>query len=327
MDAGRPQTTRVTTSMAVALVATLAWACSSGPPPETSGIPGFEPTIKAVPIGNNDHFSVIDSNDVVIASRDRSLLGGIYLLLDDAQLPYRRYFQTLPPRTAVGLLIQPPDSAAMDSVIRNSRAHVTVWEHVNIPRDNEGNPLPIARFLVASVRNKVARSWVLGTDTAAGPQPLPDWIIAGVTQLVTGYPSSGSRNAQLASQLADIIPLDSLMRMPISESSIPSGVSADIGLAGMESSRGRVDSRGRPIRTGPPRKLPRESVAALESGSLIEFMWAREGRGIVKQLVDRARRGEPFSAVIAQAVSLPHDVPALEAAWRASLTPPKPAKK
>jgi hypothetical protein len=317
----------VITVLGATLATALAWACSSGPPPETSGIPGFEPTINSVPIGANDHFSVIDSNDVVVASRDRSLLGGIYLLLDDAQLPYRRYFQTLPPRTAVGLIIQPADSAAMDSVIRNSRARVTVWERVNIPRDNEGNPLPIARFLVASVRNKVARSWVLGTDTAAGPQPLPDWIVAGVTQLVTGYPSAPSRNAQLASQLADLLPIDSLIRMPISEASIPSGVSNDIGLGGLESGGGRVDSRGRPIRTTPPRKLPRESVAALEAGSLIEFMWAREGRGIVKQLVDRARRGEPLGAVIAQAVSLPHDVAGLEAAWRTSLTPPKPAKK
>jgi len=297
MDAARSLIGRVTTLMTAALVTAITWACSSGPPPESSGIPGFEPTIVSVPIGGNDHFSVIDSNDVVVASRDRSLLGGIYLLLDDAQLPYRRYFQTLPPRTAVGLIIQPADSAAMDSVIRNSRAHVMVWERVNIPRDNEGNPLPIARFLVASVRNKVARAWVLGTDTAAGPQPLPDWVVAGVTQLVTGYPSAGSRNAQLASQLGDLLPLDSLMRTPISEAAIPAGVSADIGLGG------------------------------IEAGSLIEFMWAREGRGIVKQLVDRVRRGEPLSAVIAQAVSLPHDVAALETAWRASLTPPKPAKK
>src|SRR4029453_15980292 len=87
------------------LAAGLGWACSSGPPPEPSGIPGFEPAITTVPIGSNDHFSVIDSNDVVVASRDRTLLGGIYLLLDDAQLPYRRYFQRLPPRTPVGLLI------------------------------------------------------------------------------------------------------------------------------------------------------------------------------------------------------------------------------
>ena len=324
-NAPQPRTPRAMILLAATAAVAFAWACSSGPPPETSGIPGFEPTVKSVPIGANDHFSVIDSNDVVIASRDRSLLGGIYLLLDDAQLPYRRYFQALPPRTAVGLIIQPADSAAMDSVIRASRAPVVVWEHVSIPRDKEGNPLPIARFLVASVRNKVARSWVLGTDSAAGPRPLPDWVVAGVTQLVTGYPSSGSRNAQLASQLNDLLPIDSLTRTAISEAAIPSGISGDVGLGGM--TQGRVDSRGRPIQAPAPRRLPTESVAALEAGSLIEFMWAREGRGIVKQLVDRARRGEPLSAVIAQAVSLPHDVPGLEAAWKASLTPPKPAKK
>ena len=316
---------RMTIAAAAMLAATLALACSSGPPPETSGIPGFEPTIKSVAFGTNDHFSVIDSNDVVVASRDRSLLGGIYLLLDDAQLPYRRYFQTLPPRTAVGLIIQPADSAAMDSVIRNSGARVAVWERVNVPRDNSGNPLPIARFLVASVRNKVARAWVLGTDTAAGPRPLPDWVVAGTTQLVTGFPASSARNAQLASQLNDLIPIDSLTSMTIGELSIPTGISGDVGLGGMQ--QGRVDDRGRPVPTATPKRLPRESVAALEAASLVEFMWAREGRGIVKQLVDRARRGEPLSAVIAQAVSLPHDVPALEAAWKASLTPPKPVKK
>jgi hypothetical protein len=316
---------RVATLLVLTLVAGLGWACSSGPQPETSGIPGFEPTIKSVPIGTNDHFSVIDSNDVVVASRDRSLLGGIYLLLDDAQLAYRRYSQTLPPRTAVGLIVQPADSAAMDSLIRNSRAPVIVWERVVIPRDNDGNPLPIARFLVATVRNKVVRRWVLGIDTAAGPRPLPDWIASGVTQLVTGFPSSRARNTQLASQLGDLIPIDSLMRTTIPEASIPAGMTGDVGLGGMQ--QGRIDSRGRPVQAPPPRKLPPELVAALESASLIEFMWAREGRGIVRQLIDRARRGEPLTAVIAQAVSLPHDVAGLEAAWKASLTPPKPPPK
>jgi hypothetical protein len=320
----RPRGTTATLSLVLA--AGLTWACSSGPPPETSGIPGFEPTVKTVAIGTNDHFSVIDSNDVVVASRDQSLLGGIFLLLDDAQLPYRRYFQTLPPRTAVALVIQPPDSAAMDSTIRNSRARVTVWEHVMIPRDKEGNPLPIARFLVGSVRTKVARAWVTGTDSAAGPRPLQDWIVAGVTQLITGFPSSNARNAQLASQLAALLPIDSLTRMTIPESAVPAGVAGGEGELG-GGMQGRLDSRGRLIQTPTPRKLPSESLAALEAASLIEFMWAREGRGIVKQLVDRTRRGEPLSAVIAQAVSLPHDVAALEAAWKASLTPPKPTKK
>ncbi len=307
---------------AVPLVALLAWACSSGPPPETSGIPGFEPTIKSVAIGPNDHFSVIDSNDVVVASRDRSLIGGIFLLIDDAQLPYRRYFQKLPPRTAVGLIIQPGDSLAMDSVVRASKAPVVVWEHVNIPRDNSGNPLPIARYLVASVRNKVARAWTLAADTTGGP-PIPDWIIAGVTQLVTGFPSAPARNAQLASQLNDLIPIDSLTRMPIGETAIPAGVSGDVGLGGLQ----RTDSRGRPVQQPPQKRLPRENVAALQAASLLEFMWAREGRGIVRRIADITRRGQPLSAALATTVSLPHDVPGLETAWKASLTPPKPDKK
>ena len=53
---------RATILLALALSATLAWACHQGPPPETSGIPGFEPTIQSVPIGKDEHFSVIDSN-------------------------------------------------------------------------------------------------------------------------------------------------------------------------------------------------------------------------------------------------------------------------
>lgn len=313
----RAHPARIRTIAAAAVVGT-ALACASGPDPETSGIPGFEPTIQSVPLGTNARLSVIDSNDVVVASRDRSLLGGIYLLLDDAQLPYRRYFQTLPPRTFVGLLLEPGDSLAMDSVVRASRARVIAYEHVQVPRDNGGNPLPIARFLVSSVRTQVARDWVLSTDSAAGSRPLPDWIIAGVTQLVTGFPSMTQRNTQLQSQLADVIPLDSLTRLPIPENAVPAGVAGDATMGN------RVDSRGRPVIA--PRKLPAQSLAALQSASVIEFMWGREGRGIIKQLVTRARRGEPLSAVIAQAVSLPHDVAALDAAWRVSLTPP-PKKK
>jgi len=300
-------------------------ACSSGPDPESSGIPGFEPTVNMVSFGANDRFFVIDSSDVIVASRDRSMLGGIYLLLDDAQLPYRRYFQALPPRTAVALLVQPVDSAAMDSTIKASRAPVVAYEHVIIPRDTQGNPLPIARFLVASVRNKVARQWVLGTDTTAGPRPIDDWIVAGVTQLITGFPSSSVRNAQLASQLSDLVPLDSLMKMSIPESAVPAGVAGDGAFGG--SQPGRVDSRGRPIQAGPPRKASPQTLAALQAASVIEFAWAREGRGIIKNLVDRNRRGELLSAVIANAVSLPHTVAGLDSAWRAALVPPKTAEK
>lgn len=305
------------------LLMALGSACASGPSPESSGIPGFEPTITTVQAGPNNQVFVIDSNDVVVAAPDGSLLGGMFLLLDDAQLPYRRYFQTLPPRTAVAITTQLSDSVALDSVIRAARAPVVVWEHIDVPRDNQGNPIPLARFLVSSVRTKVARAWVLGTDTTVGPQPLPDWIVAGATQLITNFPTSSARNAQLASQLGDLIPLDTLMRMSIPESVIPMGVAGE-GLSTSE--QGRIDSRGRRVAGPPPKRLPRESVAALEAASVIEFMWAREGRGIVKRLVDSARRGEPLTTVIAQAVSLPHDVAGLEAAWKASLTPPKPKK-
>lgn len=309
-------------AVCAALSFALAAACSSGPGPETPPIPGFEPTVRTVQVGATDRLFMIDSNDVVVVSRDRSLIDGIYLLLDDAQLPYRRYFQTLPPRTAVGLLVQPNDSVLMDSVMRASRAPVKVWERVEIPRDNQGNPLPIARFLVSSVRNRVAHDWVVGPDTAAGR--VPDWVVAGVTQLVTGFPPSTARTTQLRSQLGDLIPIDSLTRMRIPESAIPSGVAGDGSVGGAPG--GRVDARGRTVAAAPPRRLPLQSLAALEAGSVVEFMWAREGRGIIKQLVDRTRRGEPLSAVLAQAVSLPHDVAALDSAWKASIAPP-PKKK
>jgi hypothetical protein len=68
-------------------------------------------------------------------------------------------------------------------------------------------------------------------------------------------------------------------------------------------------------------------MAALQAASVIEFAWAREGRGIIKNLVDRNRRGEPLSAVIANAVSLPHTVAGLDSAWRAALVPPKAGDK
>jgi len=319
-----PRPRRTATVLSMGLMLGLGLACASGPDPQSSGIPGFEPTMAMVTAGPSDHYFVIDSNDVIVASRDRTLLAGTFLLVDDAQLPYRRYFQTLPPRTMVGLMVMAQDSMGIDSVVRASRAPVVVYETVVLPRDNSGNPLPIARFLVSAVRNKVARAWVLGTDTAAGPRPLSDWVVAGATQLVTGFPPSGARNSQLASQLADLFSLDSLTRTEIPESAIPAGVAGDGAMGG--STSGRVDSRGRPT-TATPRKLHPQSVAALQAGSLVEFMWAREGRGIVKQLVDRTRRGEPLSAVIANAVSLPRTVAGLDSAWRASLTPPKPPAK
>jgi hypothetical protein len=312
---GAPARRAVWLTLAALAALALATACASGPQPETSGVPGFEPTIQTFQISPTDRFFAIDSNDVAIISRDASLLGGIYIMLDDAQLPYRRYLQTLPPRTAVALMVQPGDSALMDSVVRAMRAPVNIHERVQIPRDNQGNPLPIANFLMSSVRNRVARTWLVGPDSAAA-RALPDWVVAGVTQMITGFPGTRARNAQLTAQLAQLIPIDSVMRMRISETAIPAGVAGETQ---------RTDSRGRPVATT-PRRLPAENLAALEAASLMDFMWGREGRGIIKQLVDRTRRGEPLSAVIAQAVSLPRDVAGLEAAWKASLAPP-PAKK
>jgi len=294
----------------------LASSCSSGPDPEPSGIPGFEPTIATHQLTAKDRFFSIDSNDVVVISRDPTLLGGIFLLLDDAQLPYRRYLQTLPPRTTVAVGLEPGDSVALDSLMRAAKAPVTIFEQIEVPRDNRGNTLPIARYLVSAVRNRVARAWLANADTTAA-RTLPDWVVAGVTQLITGFPSGGARNAQLATQLGDIIPLDSLIRMRIPEAAVPIGMGAE----SAPGSGQRTDSRGRPVSTT-PRRLPADMLASLQAASLVEFMWAREGRGIIKQLVERTRRGEPLSAVIAQTVSLPHDVAALEAAWKASLKPP-----
>lgn len=314
--AAAPRTSRALMAAVGAAIAITA-ACSSGPQPETSGIPGFEPTIQTHQLTPNDRFFAIDSNNVVVISRDPSLIGGIFLLLDDAQLPYRRYLQTLPPRTTVALVVEPGDSAKMDSLVRASNAPITIFERVEVPRDNSGNPVPIARFLVSSVRNKVARTWVLGTDSATA-RALPDWVVAGVTQMITGFPTSSARNSQLSSQLADLIPLDSLTRMRIPEAAVPTGVSSGSAIGNQR----RTDDRGRPI-SNAPRRLPPQMLAALQSASILEFMWAREGRGIIKQLVDRTRRGEPLSAVIAQAVSLPRDVAGLEAAWKTSITPVK----
>ena len=99
---------------------------------------------------------------------------------------------------------------------------------------------------------------------------------------MTGSRSAGARNAQLASQLNDLIPIDSLTRMSIAETSIPAGVSGDVERWAEFS--GRVE-RGRPVRTPQRRESDcrAENVAALEAASLIEFMWAREGRGIVRR--------------------------------------------
>jgi len=314
--ATRPNARVMLVPSGIMLALALVSACSSGPDPEPSGIPGFEPTIQTHQFTPTDRFFSLDSNDVVVISRDPTLLGGIFLLLDDAQLPYRRYLQTLPPRTAVAVGIQPGDSVPLDSLLRAAKAAVSIFERIEVPRDTRGAPIPIARFLVSSVRNRVARAWLSNADTVAA-RTLPDWVVAGVTQLITGYPSGGARNAQLATQLGDIIPIDSLTRMRIPEAAIPVGVSGE----GPAGSGQRTDSRGRPVNTA-PRRLPPEMLASLQAASVVEFMWAREGRGIIKQLVERTRRGEPLSAVIAQAVSLPHDVPGLEAAWRASVTPP-----
>ena len=77
-----------------------------------------------------------------------------------------------------------------------------------------------------------------------------------------------------------------------------------------------MNVRGRDVQTGSPGAV---DITAGEVSSI--------SMPIIRRIADVTRHGQSLSAVLAQTQSLPHDIPGLEAAWRASLTPPKNTDK
>jgi hypothetical protein len=198
MDAARP-IVRLARVAGASLLLGLGLACSSGPAPESSGIPGFEPTMKTVAIGANDHFSVLDSNDVIVRRETVrcSAASSCCWTTRNSRIvaTSRRCRQGLPS----GSLSSQRTARRWTASSKQQGARRRV-EHVIIPRDREGNPLPIARF---SSHRSAARWRAPGCSAptrAAGPGPLQDWIVAGVHAARDRVPEL--QNPQRATRIA-----------------------------------------------------------------------------------------------------------------------------
>ena len=310
---------RLITALAIASM-TLS-ACASLAPSR----PGEPPVLGRERLQDGERYFVLDTNDIVVVARERSAIAPVFLALDEAQWAYQRYLQKPPPRTAVVLIADARDSLLLDHATRTARAERTIWTRVETPpreRRRRG-PRPLATPGALAPLFEVVRGWIRESDSESAARPLPDWIVVGLTQLITGRPSAEFRDSQLAAQASELLSLDSLQtaRIPMVPPELARAAvdPLDPGLIGPPPGGGgiRIErAPGSQKEETPPPRVERPALTAMQAASVLQFMWAREGRWILKELVQAVRRGAALADVLRSTPALPDNVDQFEVQWR-----------
>ncbi len=176
-----------------------------------------------------------------------------------------------------------------------------------------------------SVRNKVARKWVLAEDTTGrASDPGLDHRRRDAARDGLPLGRRAKRPIGIAAQRpdpdryphADVDPRDCDPGRRIGRRRAWEEFSERISGGGRWGCRSRrqSDYRGKTSLRSRPR-------ASWNSCGRVRAAGSSDASPIV------TRHGQPLSAALAQTQSLPHDVPGLEAAWKASLTPAKNTDK
>jgi hypothetical protein len=313
--------------------------------------PKREDVFKPIPVSlgeervaGKDTSYVLAGRGYQVITRDRELLPEAKTALDRSSAAYRRYFASEPP--TVGVLLraprrkgQRPDSLAMPG------AHVvtmTGWRERDV--DERRGPPPEAQSAYAAI--PLANAWLAAlADSLSGPLPdslraaasasgapaggadrpggtraagtradprIPDWVESAVPALVAGSFGTDYVSVQLARQQDKLLPLRSIVTAPRPAAPSDSGRDARGGRSGGTQTRGRGGSRSLPALSG-------ATLFDAQAVSFAQFLAEREGRPFVGQMTAALLRGRPFDQAIAGASTVPHDLDALDRAWRAWL--------
>jgi len=170
-----------------------------------------------------------------------------------------------------------------------------------------------ARTLDAARMSDSRPGGPVSTSTAAAT--LPAWIETGALAILAGGGAGDRANAELRADPKHVVPLASLFATAVSAR--PNAM--EIVRAGVN--RFDLDREGHQRaawRRAPERRDAASGTSPLfiaQSVSVLTYLHDRDP-GIVTRLADELTRGGSIPDVLASSATLPHDIAALDAAWR-----------
>jgi hypothetical protein len=265
-------------------------------------------------------------------------------VLDDVAWRYRALFGESPPLIAIRL-----DSAAAttDSTATWRGvpfARVSLRPHIeaapetkspNLGRAVEGDDSVRARMLARPMlAATAAETWLRARTldaahlsdsqpggpvrTSSGATALPAWIEAGALRILGGAGAPDRADAELRADSKHIVPLATLFG--VTWSAPPNAIEIvragsnpfDLDAEGQHEGQHEAATRTRERRDAAPGV---SSLFIAQSVSVLTFIHERDP-GLVARLADELARGGSIPDVLASSRTLPHDVAALDSAWR-----------
>jgi len=150
--------------------------------------------------------------------------------------------------------------------------------------------------------------------TSNAPATLPTWMETGALAILGGGGAEERANDELRADPKDIMPLASLFATTAARPNAMEIVRAGAKRFGFGQAGRQHDAAAR----APERRDVAPGASPLfisQSVSVLTFLRDRD-REIVPKLADELARGGSIPDVLASSVTLPHDVAALDAAWR-----------
>jgi hypothetical protein len=298
----------------------LSAACSRFVWHEDPFTPDLAPTTEVVASGGDSTY-VLKTPSYYLLSEQRAALWNREVL-DDVAWRYRALFAESPPMIAVRI-----DSVASTDTATTFRGvpltRVTTHRRAeDVPKGKKKNDDDHREFQ-DSVRARILAGPVLAATTAqawlsarADSNPLPSWIEIGALRILGSGGAPDRAAMELRANEKAIVPLASLFAV---RSPRPSAMAvARVAGAGQLEVGDNGDVYETAQRRTPPRREVMPGVSPVfmaQAVSVLAFLHDRDP-GVVSRLADELPRGQSVESVLASSATLPHDVAALDAAWK-----------
>jgi hypothetical protein len=332
-------TSQIARLTAVLAVTQVGLACSRFVFHEDPFTPDPAPTSETIVAGRDTTY-VLEAPSYYLLSSQRAALWNRQVL-DDVAWRYHALFGESPPRIAIRLdsTVVAGDSATtwrgvpLARVALRPRTDSTpASKHANRGRDIPVDDSVRVRILAGPmVAATAAQTWLkaralddarvsdsqpggpVQTSTAAGT--LPAWIEAGALRILGSAGAPDRADEELRADSKHIVPLASLFSTRWSARPNAAEivrVGANPFALDAEGQRAEAAARAHERRDAAPGVSP---LFISQSVSVLSFIHDRDP-GLVSRLADELTRGGSIPDVLASSSTLPHDVAALDAAWR-----------
>lgn len=297
----------------------LSAACSRFVWNEEPFTPDLAPTTEVVASGGDSTY-VLKTASYYLLSEQRAALWNREVL-DDVAWRYRALFGQSPPMIAVRIdSVASADTAStfrgvpLARVITHRRSeNALVGKRKSDTEQREVQDSIRARLLSGPVlAATTAQAWL---SARADSNPLPSWIEIGALRILGSGGAPDRAAMELRANEKAILPLATLFGVR-SEKPNATDLARVAGAGQFE-----VGDDGDVSETPQRRPVRRDVMPGVspvfmsQSVSVLTFMHDRDP-GLVARLADALPRGNSVESVLAASTTLPHDVAALDAAWR-----------